>query len=69
VLGVLGAAFFLTGFTSDLRKDLQAIQVPALANRGAHDVQAPLPLFGQRTAELLPHGELIVMRTRPTACS
>lgn len=30
-------AFFLTGFTSDLRKDLQAIQVPALVIHGAHD--------------------------------
>jgi non-heme chloroperoxidase len=53
-------AFFLTGFTSDLRKELQAIQVPALVVHGGHDAQAPLPLCGQRTVELLPRGELIV---------
>ena len=52
--------FFLTGFTSDLRKDLQAIHVPALVIHGTRDAQAPLTLCGQRTAEMLPHGDLIV---------
>lgn len=53
-------AFFLTGFTSDLRKDLQVIDVPVLVIHGTHDMQAPFPLCGQRTAELLPQAELIV---------
>jgi non-heme chloroperoxidase len=34
--------------------------VPALVIHGARDVQAPLPICGQQTAELLPQGELIV---------
>jgi pimeloyl-ACP methyl ester carboxylesterase len=54
------AEFFVTGFTTDLRKELAAIQTPALVIHGAHDLQAPLSLCGERTADLLPNGELIV---------
>ena len=52
--------FFLSGFTSDLRKDLQTIDLPALVIHGLQDAQAPFPICGERTAALLPQGELIV---------
>jgi len=53
-------AFFLTGFTSDLRRDLTSLAVPALIVHGTHDRQAPFPLCGQRTAQLVPRSALRV---------
>jgi pimeloyl-ACP methyl ester carboxylesterase len=52
--------FFLTGFTSDLRDQLRALDVPALMVHGDHDIQAPLELCGHRTARLLQRSTLQV---------
>jgi non-heme chloroperoxidase len=53
-------AFFLTGFTSDLRQDLRRLAVPTLVVHGTHDLQAPFPVCGQRTAALIRGSELHV---------
>jgi non-heme chloroperoxidase len=53
-------AFFLTGFTSDLRQDLRNLSVPTLIVHGTHDVQAPFALCGERTAALIRKSELHV---------
>ena len=53
-------AFFLTGFTTDLRQDLRRLSVPTLVIHGTHDRQAPLALCGQRTAALVPASEFHV---------
>jgi pimeloyl-ACP methyl ester carboxylesterase len=50
----------MTGFTSDLRDQLRAIQVPALIVHGDRDIQAPLELCGQKTAQLVQRGTLRV---------
>ena len=42
--------FFLAGFTTDLRDELQSVGVPALIVHGDHDRQAPLELCGRKTA-------------------
>jgi pimeloyl-ACP methyl ester carboxylesterase len=52
--------FFLTGFTSDLRRDLQTIAVPTLIIHGDRDVQAPIGLCGAKTAELVPQSTFVV---------
>lgn len=52
--------FFLTSFTTDLRKDLAAIRIPALVIHGDRDAQAPLALCGQPTAAMLTKSALIV---------
>lgn len=52
------AQFFLTGFTTDLRDQLQSITVPTLIVHGDHDRQAPLELCGRKTAQLVPHSTL-----------
>jgi len=52
--------FFLTGFTTDLRDELRAIDVPALIVHGDRDIQAPLELCGRRTARLVPRSTLRV---------
>jgi len=54
------AQFFLTGFTTDLRDELQSVDVPALIVHGDHDLQAPLELCGRKTAQLVPHSTLRV---------
>jgi pimeloyl-ACP methyl ester carboxylesterase len=46
-------AFFVTGFTSDLREDLRRLPVPTLIVHGTHDMQAPFALCGERTAKLV----------------
>jgi pimeloyl-ACP methyl ester carboxylesterase len=53
-------AFFLAAFTTDLRPDLRRLRVPALVVHGTHDRQAPFAICGQRTAALIPGGELRV---------
>jgi non-heme chloroperoxidase len=53
-------AFFLTGFTSDLRQDLSRITVPTLIVHGTHDLQAPFAICGERTAKLVAASELRV---------
>jgi pimeloyl-ACP methyl ester carboxylesterase len=53
-------AFFVTGFTSDLRRDLEAIRIPTLVIHGDQDMQAPFVICGQRTAELVPGSQLKV---------
>jgi len=52
--------FFLTGFTSDLRDQLRALDVPALIVHGDRDIQAPLELCGHKTAWLLQRSTLRV---------
>lgn len=52
------AAVFLTGFTSDLRSELQAIPVPTLIMHGDHDAQAAL--CGRKAARLIPDNTLLV---------
>jgi non-heme chloroperoxidase len=54
------AQFFLTGFTTDLRDELQSVEVPAMIVHGDHDLQAPLELCGRKTARLVPHSTLRV---------
>jgi pimeloyl-ACP methyl ester carboxylesterase len=52
--------FFLTGFTSDLRDQLQTITVPTLIVHGDRDSQAPFNLCGRKTARLVPQSTLRV---------
>lgn len=54
------AQFFLTGFTTDLRDELQSVGVPALIVHGDHDLQAPLELCGRKIAQLVPRSTLRV---------
>jgi non-heme chloroperoxidase len=54
------ATFFLTGFTSDLRAELQTITVPTLIIHGDRDVQAPIDLCGRQTAQLVPSNTFVV---------
>jgi pimeloyl-ACP methyl ester carboxylesterase len=53
-------AFFLTGFASDLRQDLRRLSVPTMIVHGTHDLQAPFPVCGERTAALVRGSELRV---------
>jgi non-heme chloroperoxidase len=53
-------AFFVAGFTTDLRADMRAIDIPTLIVHGDRDVQAPLDLCGRRSAELVPTSRLVV---------
>jgi non-heme chloroperoxidase len=54
------SAFFLTGFTSDLRPEMRAIAVPTLIIHGDRDVQAPLDICGRRAAHLVPDNKFII---------
>jgi non-heme chloroperoxidase len=54
------AALFLTGFTCDLRAEMQAITVPTLIIHGDHDAQAPLDICGRKAARLIPDNTFIV---------
>ena len=54
------AEFFLTGFTSDLRDELRAIDVPTLVVHGDRDVQAPFEICGKKTAALVRNSTLRV---------
>jgi non-heme chloroperoxidase len=54
------AAFFLAAFTSDLRDELRAVDVPTLVVHGDHDLQAPIEICGRRTAQLVPGSTFIV---------
>jgi non-heme chloroperoxidase len=48
------AAFFLTGFTTDLRDEMRTITVPTLIVHGDRDVQAPIDVCGRKAAQLVP---------------
>jgi non-heme chloroperoxidase len=50
-------AFFLTAFTTDLRRDVRSLGLPALVVHGTHDRQAPIAVCGDRTAALIPTSE------------
>lgn len=54
------AAFFLTGFTTDLREEMRAITVPTLIIHGDHDMQAPIDVCGRKTAQLVPSNTFTV---------
>lgn len=50
---------------ADFRPELARIRVPALVIHGDRDASAPLPLTGQRTAELIPGAKLMVYEGAP----
>jgi len=52
-------AFFIAGFTTDLRAELRAITVPTLIIHGDHDAQAPIDICGRRIAQLVPHSTFL----------
>jgi non-heme chloroperoxidase len=54
------AAFFLAGFTTDFRAELQSTTVPTLIIHGDHDVQAPLEIRGRKTARLVPRNRVVI---------
>ncbi len=51
--------FFLTGFATDLRDELRALQMPTLIIHGDHDAQAPIDLCGRQTARLVPNNRFL----------
>jgi non-heme chloroperoxidase len=53
------SAFFLTGFTTDLRPELQTLTVPTLIIHGDRDRQAPIDVCGRKTAQLVPNNRFI----------
>jgi non-heme chloroperoxidase len=53
------AAFFLTGFTTDLRADMRALTLPTLIVHGDHDLQAPIDICGRQAARLVPGSTLV----------
>jgi pimeloyl-ACP methyl ester carboxylesterase len=50
---------------TDFRPDCRAVSVPSLIVHGTADASAPLPLTGQRTAALIPHGRFSVYEGAP----
>jgi non-heme chloroperoxidase len=54
------AAFFLAGFTTDLRAEMQRIALPTLIIHGDRDMQAPLEICGRKAARLVPANTFIV---------
>jgi non-heme chloroperoxidase len=52
--------FFVSGFTTDFRSELRAIELPSLIVHGDKDLQAPLAICGRKTAQLIPHNRLVV---------
>jgi non-heme chloroperoxidase len=54
------AAYFLSGFTTDLRAEMQAIDIPTLIIHGDRDQQAPFDICGRLSAQLVPRARLIV---------
>jgi pimeloyl-ACP methyl ester carboxylesterase len=52
-------AFFIAGYTTDLRAELRAITVPTLIVHGDHDVQAPVDICGRRIAPLVPNATFL----------
>ena len=53
------AAFFLTGFTTDLRADMRALTLPTLIVHGDHDLQAPIDICGRQAAQLVAGSTLV----------
>jgi non-heme chloroperoxidase len=53
-------AFFLTGFTTDLRSEMRTITVPTLIVHGDHDVQAPIQICGAKAAQLVRHSTFLI---------
>jgi pimeloyl-ACP methyl ester carboxylesterase len=54
------AEFFRSGFTTDLRAELRAIEVPTLIIHGDRDMQAPIEICGRKAAQLVPNNTFIV---------
>lgn len=50
---------------TDFRRELTKISLPCLVIQGDRDVSAPLPLTGQRTAQLIPGARLVVYEGAP----
>lgn len=51
---------FVSAFTTDFRAELRSIAVPTLVIHGDHDMQAPFPICGRKTAALVPFSRLVV---------
>lgn len=51
--------------STDFRRDLKAMKVPALVIHGDRDASAPLALTGKRTAELVPGATLKIYEGAP----
>lgn len=51
--------------STDFRKDLAGVRVPALVIHGTKDASAPLELTGKRTAEIVPGAKLKVIDGAP----
>jgi len=54
------SAFFISGFTTDFRRELQRITVPTLIIHGDKDRQASIDICGRKTAQLVPEARLLV---------
>jgi non-heme chloroperoxidase len=52
--------FFLSGYSTDFRSELRAIELPTLIVHGDKDLQAPLAICGRKTARLIPNNQLVV---------
>jgi non-heme chloroperoxidase len=57
--------FQRSGASTDFRAELAKLAVPTLIIHGDADASAPLPLTGTPTADLLPHGRLVVYENAP----
>jgi non-heme chloroperoxidase len=54
------AAFFLAGFTTDFRAEMQRIALSTLIIHGDRDMQAPLEICGRKVARLVPGNRFLV---------
>lgn len=54
-----------TMVANDFRAELARIKLPTLVIHGDRDASAPLPLTGQRTADLIPGSELRIYQGAP----
>ena len=54
------AAYFLGGFTTDLRDEMRRITVPTLIVHGDRDVQAPIDVCGRKSAQLVPNNQFVI---------
>src|SRR3954454_478314 len=50
---------------TDFREELTRIDVPTMVIQGDADASAPLPITGERTAELIPGAQLVVYEGAP----
>ena len=53
-------AFFVSGFTTDFRAEMRAIDLPTLIIHGDKDRQAPIDICGRKSAQLIPNNRFLV---------